>query len=774
MSKRNKTGAAAAKRPVPLSPSDDGRTSISQRQQTPTKKMKHAYEQELTFTTIHDRNATPERAPTDDDELPSSVLQGDSRVGSRVTRANSQESAVKCETGTDTEDSNDEGSGDDYSDGRGRREQISDSRDEYSQSSSDRRTPYDNDSANEVEPSHGDHHRSHQHADRRGRRQEEPSDLGDRRDLRDNRPGGEADSQDFRRRAAAGSDQATHEGSRHASRDYQAPAKPTKHGEVLDAERKADHRAGRSIDKHTASQTDKKDRRERGGDRYAADARGHKGGRHGQGVGESAKGQEGMFATAEEARRDKSKFLSDNQHSSEASRRRSRNASPTRSARGRSAERRSDVADGITRASRQARLDAAVLKEKERQAKAAANDAKGAGPHKGGKQVVSKDPGPASRNYTPAPEWSANDDTPLIFNMDLDTQHEAAGDDAAKHENAKAVPDADDGKDAKGKGRVANQAQAGTAPSFQLDDYDDAVLPELGLCEMRASFTNSNQAHVTPYFLDLCLVGEDLQEEEMRMIESAHLFKQSVPYANIAKMEPGAFDLDAPYYRLVWNNNWVLGTEPSMVSQRSRNVVGIQVGIVRRPHLKKAVNLSTHGTYLARRLGILPTEMSLKRMVRLMGTKLGRSALKLSIDDGCIINHSVKGGSTGTPAKSRYTRAAVSKTTDPSVKEKGDIEAGFYPSVLEYTATVKVYDARNTGFRFDKAHLDKVHELPEYATFTEDSELNTRCVVAAFYTLNAYGIPKEPVDEENMYKECPTVSSNIQFAIVLAALPFDM
>ncbi|PPQ84405.1 hypothetical protein CVT24_008639, partial [Panaeolus cyanescens] len=498
-----------------------------------------------------------------------------------------------------------------------------------------------------------------------------------------------------------------------------------------------------------------------------------------------SRAKEGMFSTANDAREANSRFLSGEHRSRELSRAstdgnahrnrnkspvkgRSRNASPVRAGRGQSVESQRGNDRGKAAEPRPSRSDqSGPTKGKGRQDSASEKHKASSG---------SKGSSAASGNHVFSPDWAPATDLPVIFDMDIDTQEDASGAPAeggSVDEKTKDKTDAGNEAAGEAPGPAEGSASKASEAELQLDDYDDDDLPTLEFCEMRASFTKDSQSFSNPYFLDLRLIAEDLQIDEMRMIESAHIFKQSVPFANFARMEPGAFDLDSPQYRLVWNANWVAGTEPAMSSAKPRNAVGIQLGIVRRPNLKKAVSLSSNKTYMSRRLGILPTEMALKRMVRLMGTKLGWPALKLSIDEGSIVNYSVKGASGNTPSKSRYTRAAVSKTTDPSGKEKANISAGFFPSVLEFSSTVKVYDARNTGFRFDKEHLSKLEELPEYTTFTEDSELNMRCLVAVGFTLNAYGVPKDqPVDEES--KECPTISSNIQFAILLAVLPFDM
>ncbi|PPR07617.1 hypothetical protein CVT24_004170 [Panaeolus cyanescens] len=793
MSKRNKTGGASAKRPVPISPSNEGRASQPPRHQTPTKKMKRAEEDELTFTNIGDRNMTPERAPSDDEDVPLSILHGETRTGSRIRTPSAKArymnqnvsdrhesrkdkeaatDAVEAETGSDT-DSTGKGSGDDYSDGVDGRIKVPhsperayddlsmDSRSErFPSNDPDRRTPYDNEEPEGRGRSEDDHRGSRRDADRRPRRHEEDNRRSrNRSGQRGHREGG-GDSQHMRPRNDTSTAERTHRGdNRRASREHRATGAHVRDG-------------GAGADRNSASHSERNDDYRRDDSHIGAKERRNRhpstqkprdrdGRRSAGGVANAGKAKDGMFSTADEARKEKSRFFSDHQSSREASRastqaheNRTRDPSPVRSARGNSPERRRDGAGDGKRAGR--RDASARVKESNRHEKPSTKDNRAAGP--------------VSRSGIHSPEWDTISEPSAIFPMDVDARDAAVGepDGSTAGGNSTAGNEADGAVHGNGEDQPPNTGRK----EFQLDDYDDSALPELGFCEMRASFTNNNQSYGTPYFLDLALLAEDLQEEEMHMIESAHLFKQSVPYANLAKMEPGAFDLDAPYYRLLWNSNWVLGTEPSMVSQKARNVVGIQIGIVRRPNLKQAVNLSVTKTYLVRRLGILPTEMSLKRMVRLMATKLGCSVLKLSIDEGCIVNYSVKGGSAGTPAKSRYTRAAVNKSTDPTPKEKADIQAGFYPSVLEFTANVKVYDARNTGFRFDKEHLDKLHELPEFTTFTEDSELNNRCLVAVGYTLNAYGIPREPVGEDA--KESPTMSSNIQFAILLAILPFEI
>ncbi|KAF9050137.1 hypothetical protein BJ165DRAFT_1577107 [Panaeolus papilionaceus] len=365
-----------------------------------------------------------------------------------------------------------------------------------------------------------------------------------------------------------------------------------------------------------------------------------------------------------------------------------------------------------------------------------------------------------------SPSWGPIlEEQPALFSMDEDrvespnveikapiasTEHEQAGDDRQEA--------AEDGR------------------SFKLDDYVEEDLPNLAFCEMRPSFVPLHSNHVDPCFLDLSLIAGDLQDEDLCIIESAHRFEHSIPYANIALCSTNAFHLQQHTNRLIWANDYVLQHSPSYSSNRPRNVVGIMVGMVRHSSLKKAVNLSTTGkkTYLLRRLRILPCEMPLKRMARMMATKLQRPAVKVALDGGCIINFSVKGSNgAASPVANRYARPPKSTSTESSTREGASISEGFYPAVLEFDEEVKVYNAMGTGFRFNKEHLDKLHELPEYSTFSEDGEVGRQCLVAVGYTLNAYTIP--PVDKQSAPgapKECPTLSTNIQFAVVLAILPF--
>ncbi|PPQ74299.1 hypothetical protein CVT24_001335 [Panaeolus cyanescens] len=130
MSKRNKSGnASSAKRPVPVSPSDNTGSNISQRVNAPTKKMKHDSEQEMSFTyvtpssisillVIQSGAVTPERACSDDDDIPQSILHGGQRASSRVRTPSAKARYMTEGRGNDRGRSNDgTGSGDDYSEG---------------------------------------------------------------------------------------------------------------------------------------------------------------------------------------------------------------------------------------------------------------------------------------------------------------------------------------------------------------------------------------------------------------------------------------------------------------------------------------------------------------------------------------------------------------------------------------------------------------------------------------------------------------------------------
>jgi len=93
---------------------------------------------------------------------------------------------------------------------------------------------------------------------------------------------------------------------------------------------------------------------------------------------------------------------------------------------------------------------------------------------------------------------------------------------------------------------------------------------------------------------------------------------------------------------------------------------------------------------------------------------------------------------------------------------------------------VPIYDARNSGFTFDKAGFESLKNLPQYRVkgVKQRVDLPAESLVAVAYTANIYGVPRSGASTDldvtpegsSAGDACPNLSLNVQFVILLGHL----